>query len=651
MLLPAKRILQSTCQGLDWDEPIPSDKLDEWKSWLAELDHLNHIKVPRCVRSSVSADINRTELHTFTDASEQGYGCVSYLRSFHSSGQVESSLLFAKSRVVPVKGSTIPRLELQAMLLGALISDQLHKELSVQVDGVYLWTDSEIGLAYIQNTKKKLKTFVRNRVRLLREVSKVDSWFHVSGADNPADIASRGCTSVQLRSSIWFSGPGFLSDPTFSMPTQKCASYPLPNTDVEVQGDPAVVHAFAAAHVMPDNVLLNALNNVSSWDSAVKVASIVQQVVANRFRTCKWSRSVQDLQTAEKFIFRNLQSTHFRNEIQRLTTGQQLSDSSSIKQLDPFLDADGLMRVGGRSRWSTSLPTQERHPVLIPKQTHVALLLVRHYHELCKHQGRELTMSYLRAAGFWIPGLSSAVRAYLSQCVLCRKLRGKVMSQKMADLPTSRVNPSPPFSYVGLDYFGPFEVKEGRRYLKRYGVIFTCFYSRAVHVEVADDMTSDCFINCLRTFISIRGTVRQLYCDQGSNFVGASNELAKALANMTGDSSLKAHMERNKIDFQFGSPHSSHMGGVWERQIRTFRNVLNGLVQPSHTIDTATLRTIFYECMNIVNSRPLTSVNPDSLEPLTPNHLIQMKSTIPLPPPPGVFEGCEYSRKRWLKVP
>ena len=129
----------------------------------------------------------------------------------------------------------------------------------------------------------------------------------------------------------------------------------------------------------------------------------------------------------------------------------------------------------------------------------------------------------------------------------------------MADLPPERTDQSPPFTYIGVDYFGPFEVKEGRRYVKRYGVIFTCLYSRAVHVELCDDLSSDAFINCLRTFISLRGAVRAIYCDHGTNLVGGNNELHANLQRVN-DTRLKRVLEDAKCEFVFNSPAASHMG-------------------------------------------------------------------------------------------
>ena len=223
----------------------------------------------------------------------------------------------------------------------------------------------------------------------------------------------------------------------------------------------------------------------------------------------------------------------------------------------------------------------------------------------------------------------------------------------MANLPQDRVEPSPPFTFSGMDCFGPFIIKEGRKQLKRYGLLFTCMSSRAVHLEALDDMSTDAFINALRCFIAIRGSVQELRSDQGTNFVGAKHELKEALKQLDHDR-IKVFMAERQCDFVMNAPYSSYVGGVWERQIRSVRSVLTSIIQ-EHPIrlDTASFRTFLYEAMFIVNSRPLTveSINdPTSVEPLTPNHLLTMKCRAALPPPGTFVKEDVYARKRWRRV-
>ncbi len=232
-------------------------------------------------------------------------------------------------------------------------------------------------------------------------------------------------------------------------------------------------------------------------------------------------------------------------------------------------------------------------------------------------------------------------------------MRRPVEEQRMADLPADRVEPSPPFSYSGVDCFGPFYTKQGRKEFKRYRLLITCLSSRAVHLEMLEDLTTDAFLNALRCFIAIRGAVRQIRSDQGTNFVGAKNELEKGLKDLDQER-ISTYLASKQCDFLMNVPEASHMGGVWECQIRTIRSVMNiVLAQVKGRLDDTSLRTFFYEAMSIVNSRPLTTntINdPESVEPLTPNHLLSMKTSLPLPPPGKFVREDLYARKRWRRV-
>ena len=265
-------------------------------------------------------------------------------------------------------------------------------------------------------------------------------------------------------------------------------------------------------------------------------------------------------------------------------------------------------------------------------------------------------MNRIRSAGYWIIGCNRIVRSLISKCVLYRRWRSNLQIQKMASLPEDRVESTEPFSYCAVDLFGPFLIKEGRKELKRYGVLFTCMASRAVHIETANSLSTDSFINCLRRMMAIRGPIRQLRCDQGTNFVGAKSEFQREYDKM--DHSKIEQFLNNKgcdnIEFKMNVPSASHMGGVWERQIRSARAILLVLMEQSGTqLDDESLRTFLHETANIINSRPLTVDNlndPTSPRPLTPNHILTMKSTVVLPPPGTFVREDIYLRKKWRRV-
>ena len=176
--------------------------------------------------------------------------------------------------------------------------------------------------------------------------------------------------------------------------------------------------------------------------------------------------------------------------------------------------------LGGRLK-RASLSCDMKHPVILPRDGVITRLILDYCHEKTQHQCRGQTLNELRANGYWVVGGSKAVANHIKQCVTCRRARRPTETQKMADLPANRVDPSPPFSYCVMDRFGPFYTKLGRKENKRYSLIFTCLSSRAVHLELLEDLTTDAFINGLRCFIAIRGAVRQIKSDQGTNFVGS----------------------------------------------------------------------------------------------------------------------------------
>ena len=220
----------------------------------------------------------------------------------------------------------------------------------------------------------------------------------------------------------------------------------------------------------------------------------------------------------------------------------------------------------------------------------------------------------------------------------------------MAELPQARLKVlEPPFSSCGVDYFGPLTVKQRRSERKRYGCLFTCLTSRAIHLEVAADLSTSSFINCLRRFVSRRGPVSHIFSDNGTNFVGAEHELRKALVEWN-EAHIFEFLKQKDIVWTFNPPSASHMGGCWERSIRTVRKVLMALLH-NQNFDDDTLHTALVEVENIVNSRPLihTPLEPGSNVPLTPNHLLKINLIAGLPP--VLTESSNrYSRNRFRVV-
>ena len=227
----------------------------------------------------------------------------------------------------------------------------------------------------------------------------------------------------------------------------------------------------------------------------------------------------------------------------------------------------------------------------------------------------------------------------------CQRRKAKLSEQFMADLPEERLIPEKPsFTYVGVDFFGPLQVKQRRSHIKRYGCLFTCLTSRAVHIEIAHSLSTDSMINALRRFISLRGSPEIVRSDRGTNFVRGNKELNEAMEEWN-QSMIHKFCTQRKIQWTFNPPSASHQGGVWERMIRSVRSVLRSVLGEQIVTDEILL-TVMAEVVNILNSRPLTrnSDNPLDDEPLTPNHLLHLRPITALPP--GLFNEEDHNIKR-----
>lgn len=678
VILNGKRILQDLCKiKLGWDEEIPEVLARRWLQWVAELQQLGDFHVDRCLTPNSFGEIKTAQLHHFCDASEVGYGTVSYLRLTSKSNSHHSAFAMGKARVAPLKQTTIPRLELTAAVLAVRIDRMLKTELQFMWEDSVFWSDSTTVLKYIANTTTRFQTFVANRVSTIRDMSQVSQWRHISSGLNPADDASRGLgAEALLRSGRWLSGPDFLSLPESQWPRSVCELGTIADDDPEKR-------LSVCTTVVKNNPTCSLIEHFSSWASLRRAVAWIlrlkkilrclsqerkenQRVMSTQETWCgnagallkgpmeriktklpPQDLSVDDMAQAEEAVVRFEQEQSFHEELTALRKGVSVKKSSSIYRLDPILQ-NGILRIGGRLSRS-ALPEEVKHPAILPKDGHASTLILRWIHEITGHGGRNHILSRLRRQ-YWIPQANSAARTIMRQCHLCRRQRGKAGEQIMADLPTGRITPDlPPFTHVGTDYFGPIDVKRGRGTVKRYGVIFTCLACRAIHLEVAYSLDTDSCINALRRFICRRGQVKEIRSDNGTNFVGSARELKEALEQVNGKRIEKTLLQEG-ITWKFNPPHGAHHGGVWERLIKQVKSVLQSVLK-QQTLDDEALQTAFCEVEAILNDRPITpaSEDPGDLEALTPNHLIQLKGKPILPP--GLFNKEDtYVRRRWRHV-
>ena len=653
-LLKGRKILQEITseRNLSWDDTPNVEHIQSWNEWRRNLLPIEKLKISRCYKPGSFGESVSSSLHCFSDASKTGYGAACYLRQINTEGQIHVALVMGKSRVSPLKPTTIPRLELTGSTVAARIGHMVKQEISIANLADFYWTDSQIVLGYIYNDSRRFRTFVANRTQLIRDLTEKEKWRYIDTERNPADSASRGLViDDETNVHRWFQGPEFLwlKEEVWNIDLTKST---IIDNDPEIQQ----VLRTNTTNIDTEETLLDCIQRrISNWNKMKRVlATMLLFIKKCRRKDVPTSLMVEDIEEAGRILIRMAQEKCLNGEIKKGKSSLGKKKQKWLLKLDPFTDDEGLLRVGGRLK-NSEQPNQIKFPIILPKKGAVTQRIIEWFHKKVQHSGRSTTTNEIRSNGYWVLGMTSRIKLIIHSCVRCRILRGKISEQKMANLPTERTLEVAPFSYSGVDMFGPFSIKEGRKVHKRYCALFTCFSSRAVHLETTNKIDTDSFILALRRFLSTRGRVRTIRSDNGGNFVGASNEFKKSWKEMD-HSKVTSYLQTEMCDWinwDKNTPNASHMGGVWERQIRTVRSILASLLK-SHdqVLNDESFNTLIKEVEGIVNSRPLAveNVTDPSSQVLTPNHLLTFKSKAVLPPP-GVFQKDNlYCRKRWRVV-
>ena len=545
-VLKAKYILQSLCrEGLGWDEEIRDEQAQLWKRWLLELPQLSDLRVERCFKAFSSDSPKQVQIHFFSDSSQDAYGVVAYLRMRYACGKINCSFLIGKARLAPIKTVSIPRLELTAACLAVKLNQMIKIQLNESNWESFFWTDSTAVLYMISNTSKRFQTFFANRLAKIDELSEPTQWKYVNSALNPADDATRGLNVSSLTAnSRWISGPEFLYLPEQCWPQPPCTLPTLPEEYSILRKTVNVVKSDVNLELQ----LNDRFARFSSWYRLKRSVAWILRLKRRLLKRPipKGQLTVDELDKAERAIIQCVQCQTFAKEINELLCDSKtcVHKSSPLRKLNPVL-FEGILRVGGRLDRAL-IPFEVKHPVILPSQHHVTKLIIRDHHQSVGHSGMSHTWASLRQR-YWILRGASTVRSVLGKCPQCKRRNAKAGQQMMSELPECRLTPSnPPFYFTGIDYFGPFYVKLGRSNVKRWGCLFTCLSTRAVHIEVVNTMSSDSFINALRRFIGRRGKPAEIFSDNGSNFIGAEKELREALAKFN-DTAVARHLLQKNI--------------------------------------------------------------------------------------------------------
>ncbi|XP_076395364.1 uncharacterized protein LOC143265692 [Megachile rotundata] len=622
--LKSKIIMQEIWRsGINWDDPLREEDFVRWRKWVSMIDRVKECRMPRCYGVTESRE-SEAQLHVFCDASLTAYAAVAYLR-FENENESESahvSLIMAKSRVAPLKPLTIPRLELQAALMGTRLATFVEKELDIKISRRVFWSDSTTVISWIRSEPRTRQVFVANRLGEIGENTRTTEWRWVPTGQNPADDATRFENSSEFISPRWFEGPEFLRRPESEWPIEKTLTAKEKATIDGLEQRKACVYVAAtvkAEFSLPIRLM--------GWRGLLVIARRVHAIVGRWKGKNTVKEPLEIVQIGEQYWYRVIQEEYFGAEIVALRDGRNINKGSKIAGLNPYVDEQGILRANGRVT-ATGLEGFDNRPIILEGRHPATKLLIAEYHRKFYHASSDAVVNELRQK-YHIIGLRRVLRSLISRCIVCRIRRGRPQNPLMSALPVGRVAfRQRPFTHCGVDYFGPLMVKIGRRREKRWGVLFTCLTTRAIHLEIAHSLSASSAIMALQRLAARRGTPQVVYSDNGTNFRGADKELKDATASMD-RAKIEEYALSKRVKWVFNPPDAPHMGGAWERLIRSVKTALNVILReqaPSEEV----LSTLFAEAEHSVNSRPLThvSLDPRDKEALTPNHFLIGSSSV-----------------------
>ncbi|XP_037943341.1 uncharacterized protein LOC119676179 [Teleopsis dalmanni] len=613
--IDVKILLQATWKlQIEWDDVLPHQLATQWSKWWSGFQKVSHIVVLRCF-SPLYSTAQELQFHVFVDASDTAYAAVAYLR-MKQGNNIDVAFVAAKSRCAPKKETTVPRLELQAAVLGSRLKIAVEKCLDRKVSSTTFWSDSKTVLLWIRSTKRDYKQFVANRIAELFSSTLPKQWRWVPSAVNIADEATKIKPSQMLENdSRWIKGPAFLFANESEWPKEPTQMYSLHS---------AVEECTKKCLLIANNRSLIDMKRYSTFTKLVRVIAWILRFVNNLKLKQRYKGELipKELIAAENYICRQVQYELYKIEINALQNQKELPKSSQLIQLTPKLDDQGVLRINGRIDAAYCLPDSARHPIILPHNHNIALLVMDHYHRKNHHQNSKLTINEMRQR-FWIPNCHSLLNTVKRNCPVCIRDKSTPAVPLMGQLPPDRLTPYVrPFTYTGTDYCGPFFVTIGRRREKRWIALFTCLTTRAIHLEISTDLSTDAFLLCLKNFVNRRGVPVRIRSDNGTNFIGAQSKLKKQERLLDFDA-IQQETGKTGVEWNFNSPANPSAGGCWERLVQCTKRILHRVLkEEAPRLDT--FCSVLIEAENIINSRPLTDIplTAESPEPITPNHFL-----------------------------
>ncbi|UYV79974.1 hypothetical protein LAZ67_18001244 [Cordylochernes scorpioides] len=537
--------------------------------------------------------VEKTTLHIFCDASQFAYATCIFLR-IEKEDRVDIQLIQARTRVAPLKKLTIPRLELLACLIGARLAANVIQDLEFEEIPRFYWTDSTNALCWIQR-EDNWAAFVMNRVKEIHNLSSPESWRHIPGRLNPADLPSRGCSAESLKETRWWEGPAWLKVSQEEWP--KSTIIP----DLEIVYSERRKTILNTLCTTRENE--NLFGRYSHFLRIVRITAWIYRFFNNakidRRKIISEDLSTEEITKSEIILIRLIQRESFSGHEDKKLQGFKL-----------LVDSSGILRI------KTKICRREdfanfRMPILLPSDHFLVSLLIRWNHETHGHAGLQTLLGILRE-NYWILRSRKTVKKIINQCIRCKRFTATPATVESTSLPEDRVRDAAVFEIVGVDLTGHLILKNKK---KAWIVIFTCAVYRGVHLELVTSLSMEAFLQAFRRFIARRGRPLIVYSDNGTNFKGIANALKKI-----DFSRLKCDPTLKNITWKFIPPGAPWWGGWWERLIGMMKQLLFRILGQT-SLGYEELSTVMCDVESLMNTRPLTYLTEESedLAPLTPS--------------------------------
>ena len=630
-----------------WDEIQGGEICKEWSILSKDLQGLSTIEFPRL---SLLDDLPM-DIFLFCDASKTSYGFVAYAVQ-----QGESNFLFAKAKVAPIIGRSLPQLE----LLGAVVGSQgllniLENFKHVKINNVYIHLDAQIVLSWLLSPTLPKNTYTSNRIKdIKKNINEASENYNVNiqfkyvpSGDNPADMLSRGISLDKFKEQIefWLHGPDWIRGPTVQWPSSDygCLSEASKNlvmcTSLGGKREP-LSPVVSFERFSSFTKLLHSTRDVFEF---LKLIGILKEETAVRlWGTC------DSLEISKIHLIKVMQAQAFPEELEYLRGSKTSGIPARVRDMNLFLDNFDIIRSDGRMGKVTRFDYDLIYPiVLAPRQHALTQLIVTHYHHQVQHLGIQSTLSKVKLAGFRLIHPHQTVKSIIKPCRICKKFNTLSFSYpRMTDLPHDRVNLVRPYLNVGVDHTGVIYVKEGEEEVKYYLLILTCLCTRAIHIDLLPDQSMEQFVLALVRFCNVYGVPEAIYSDNAATFISGALVMKHVFTSDEFKSAFGTHTIKHNV-IPLGAP---WVGSIWERCIRTVKTCLRKAIS-REILDYFHLKTVLSDIQSAINQRPLTYRCSEDLglEVISPNNFLHpyVENSLLIQNPKGILP---YTKARKVLI-